>query len=121
MLTGCQKDRKTCQQTVGQIDRKTDSKTERLFRLVVNVKRMPRKIERQNVFSAYLSKQALFIMSTECLKDRMPTGCQKVGQTDRKIDRAPGRQTKQQIKRENYIETDRMTLWQKDSMQYNRL
>ena len=38
MLTGCQKDRQTCQQTVGQIDRKTDRKTDRLFSLVIKTK-----------------------------------------------------------------------------------
>ncbi len=38
----------------------------------------------QKRFSALLSKQKLF---------RMSTGCQKVSQTDRKIYRAPGRQT----------------------------
>ena len=49
-------------------------------------------------------------MSAGCQKDKKTTGCQKVRQTDWKIDRAPGRQTKQQIKRENYIEADRMTV-----------
>ena len=63
MLTGCQKDRKTCQQTVGQIDRKTDRKTDRLFSLVIKTKVV------QNV-------------------NRMSES-----QSDRKIYIAPGRQT----------------------------
>ena len=50
MLTGCQKDGKTCKKTDGQTDRKTD--------------------RRQNNFSAKLSKQKLFRMSTGCQKDR---------------------------------------------------
>ena len=41
-------------------------------------------IDRQTEFSAKLSKQKLF---------RMSTGCQKVSQTDGKIYSAPGRQS----------------------------
>ena len=97
MLTGCQKAKNTGWQTDGQTDRKTDRKTERLFSLVIktkvvqNVNRMPerqkyrltdrqtegqmdRQTERQKDFSAQLSKQQLFIMST---------GCQKAKKTDR--------------------------------------
>ena len=81
-----------------QKDKQTDEQTDRMT---------DRKTKPAKNFSAQLSKQNLF---------RMSTGCQKVGQTNRKIDRAPGRQTKQQIKRENYIETDRMTVWQNDRM-----
>ena len=54
-------------------------------KVVQNVNRMSeRQIERQNYFSAKLSKQKLF---------RMSTGCQKVSQTDGKIYSAPGRQS----------------------------
>ena len=81
---------KTDRQTEKQTDRKTDRKREKLFSLVIktkvaqNVSRMP---ERQK-------------------DNRMSKG-----RTDRMIlDRAPGRQTKQQIKRQNYILTDRMTV-----------
>ena len=64
MSTGYQKDRKTGAQ---RLDRQTDIQ-----------------IERQTDFSAYLSKQKFF---------RMSTGCQNVSQTGRKIYGAPGRQT----------------------------
>ena len=63
-----------CQQDVRKIERQADRWTDR-------------HIERQIDFSAYLSKQQLF---------RMSTGCQKVSQTDRKIYSAPGRQTERQ-------------------------
>ena len=42
---------------------------------------------RQNDFSAYLSKQKLFRMSTGCQKDRK-TGRQTDRKTDRKTDRS---------------------------------
>ena len=67
MSTGCQKDRKTVLKTDRQTDRETDGQ-----------------IDRQTDFSAELSKQKLF---------RMSTGCQKVSQTDRTICSAPGRQS----------------------------
>ena len=56
-----------CQQDVRKIERQAERQTDR---------QTDRRTDRQTDFSAQLSKQKLF---------RMSTGCQKVSQTDRKI------------------------------------
>ena len=64
-----------CQQDVRKIERQAERQTDR---------QTDGQIDRQTEFSAQLSKQKLF---------RMSTGCQKVSQTDGKIYSAPGRQS----------------------------
>ena len=70
MLTGCQKDRTTCQKTDRQTDRQTDGQTDR-------------KIDKDKT-TFQLSYQ------NKCCSECQ---CQNVNQTVWKIDRAPGRQT----------------------------
>ena len=89
MSTGCHKDRKTGRQTDGQTDRQKDRRTNRQTDGQTDRK------ERNKDFSAQLSKQKLFIMSTGCHKDRKK--CRQIdrcqqhvrkieGQTDRQKD-----------------------------------